>query len=253
VFVQGVDSFSLPAYRRGLERPGLFVQTALHCLEACRARHESWYGYPVAAAERIGARFLHYQRVCVVDYLCRDLSLPAPASERSVAIERVAAVPEREVDELFAAMSAAKGCLIQRCAAYLDWRYLRCPGDPYEVWTARRDGTLCGVVVLRPVHELVPGACTIAEWLAAPGDRGAAEALVAAAHRVGRARGRRALLAVFPARSGEHAVLRELGFEVVPSARYMERPLIIGLSHPDMTVPWLAANWWYTLGDSDLV
>lgn len=251
LFVQGVDSFTHPAYRQGLKRPGLFVQTALHCLEACRARHESWYGFPVAAAERIGKRFLSYERVAVVDYLCRATTAPTPAATE-VSVETTDSVP-LDAERLCELVAPTRRCWIRRTVQYFDWRYATAPGAPYRFHAARRNGELCGLMVVRLVHELVPLACTIADWLAPPGDEETVTALVRAAHATANAHGRSLVLAVFPEWSEEHAALRRLGFQVTPSAQSMERPLTIGLNHPQMSIPWLAQHWWYTLGDTDLV
>lgn len=252
VFVQGVDSFTHPDFRRGLKRPGLFVHVAKHCLDGCRERHESWYGYPVIAAERIGRRFLSYHRVCVVDYLCRDASAPSIAVPEGWSTRHVTEL-DPAVDALEQSLATTKGCALRRSREYLDWRYLRAPDSPYQVHEVRREGELRGLMVLRVQHEVVPGACTIADWVVPEADEDAAAALVAAAHDAARTARRERLMVIFPANSPEHAAMRKLGFEVVPSATYMERPLIIGLTHPQMTVEWLADHWWYTLGDTDLV
>jgi hypothetical protein len=255
IFVHAVDSYVLPEHRAGLKRPGLFVTTARPWFDDCRDRGDALvYGYPVRVAERIGERYLGYTHVRIVDYLCRDAGAGSVAMPAAVEVARVHAVPA-DVDELYAAFAAERACLLRRDRRYLDWRYVEVPGGEttYELHAARRDGRLCGFMVLRPVHELVPGCCAIADWLCAPGDEEAFEALLATATRVARERGRQTLMAVFADPAPENASLRARGFEVVPSGTWLERRLGHNSFVPELPTGWLRENWWYTVGDSDLV
>lgn len=255
VFVHAVDSFVVPEHRAGLKRPGLFVTTARPWFDDCRDRGDAAvYGYPVATAERIGARYLGYTHVRVVDYLCRDAAAGSADGPGDVVVERVDEVPP-EVDALYREFAASRACLLRRDRTYLEWRYRRIPGgeSTYELHTARRGGRLVGFAVLRPVHELVPSACTIADWLTVPDDADALDALLARATAVARERGRRTLMAVFADPSPESASLRERGFAVVPSGTYLERRLGHNSFDARLTTDWLRAHWWYALGDSDLV
>ncbi len=251
-FVHIVDSFVVPEHRAGLKRPGLFVTTAYPWFELCHRMGDAvMYGYPVKTAERIGQRYLEYHLLRVVDYLCRDAAAGAVEGPTDVTVERAGAVPA-DADALFAEVARERQCLIRRDRAYLDWRYVQRPGDDYEIHTARRDGRLRGIVALRPIHELVPGACTIVDWVVPGGDEAVVDALIARATAVARARGRGTVMAVFADPAPEHAALRARGFEVVPSGRYDERRLTHRIYHPQMTSEWLTEHWWYTLGDSDL-
>ena len=252
-FIHIVDSFVHPAFRAGLKRPGLFVQTALPWFDDCFARGDAvLYGYPVPQAERIGQRYLEYHRLRVVDYLLLDLAGNAPAAPAAIEVRRGAAVPA-DLDALLGVVSRERRCWTRRDREYLDWRYVRCPGSPYEVHEARREGRLAGVMVLRPHHDLVPGACTIADWIVPSTDDEAISALLAAAHARGRQEQRRHVLAVLADPCAEHAAFRARGFAVVPSAQTLERRLTHRIYDQRFTSPWLAEHWWYTLGDSDLV
>lgn len=262
-FVHIVDSFVHPEYRQGLKAPGLFVNTALPWFADCYRRGDAVpYGFPVPRAERIGQRYLHYNRLRVVDYLCRRLgcetNLQPPAG---IAIARMDALDDEdlvsEVDGLFARFAAQRSCLTIRDAAYLRWRYLEAPSQPYEIWAARAFGSLLGWCVLRPQHELVPGACTIVDWVVP--DRGperpnseVIDALLAMASRRAREEGRQTLLGVFADPAPECAEFRGRGFEVVPSGHTMERRLTYQIFNRELTEQFVTSNWWYTLGDSDL-
>ncbi|MEM7201420.1 MAG: hypothetical protein AAF628_14210 [Planctomycetota bacterium] len=252
-FAQAVDSFVHPDYRRGLKRPGLFVRTAQPWFDFCAESGDVLtYGYPVPAAERIGRRLVDYKMLRVVDYLCADLGAASAAAPAAVDVAPLAQLGP-EVDALFARVAGERACWTRRDASYLDWRYQRAPQGGYEIYAARRDGALCGLMVLRPEHELVPDACTIADWVVGTEDTETADALVAAAVARGRERDRRTLLAVFADGAPEHAAMQRRGFVVTPSSNWLERRLAYRSFHEQMTAEWLAEHWWYTLGDSDLV
>ena len=55
----GRPSMVHPDHRRGLKRPGLFVETALPFFEAYGGKDRDWvhYGWPVENAWRIGKTF----------------------------------------------------------------------------------------------------------------------------------------------------------------------------------------------------
>ncbi len=252
VFVHIVDSMVHPEFRKGLKKPGLFIECALPWFEDCHRRRDSvLYGYPVVTAERIGQRYLEYKRLRVVDYLVRDAAAGPIAAPAAIAVERVATFPA-ETDQLFARVAAEKHCLTRRDQRYLDWRYVQIPGGGYECYLARRAGVLCGAVVLRTQLELVPGGCGIVDWLALEADTETHTALLATAVARGAAAGRRNVLAVLADTAPEHAWLRGQGFAVVPSGEYLERRLTHRIYDPQLTTEWLLAHWWYTLGDSDL-
>ena len=251
-FVHIVDSMAHPDYRKGLKRPGLFVTTAYPWFELCHDMGDAvMYGYPVPIAERIGQRYLEYHRLRVVNYLAREAGLGGVDLPAGVEVEKVERAPDG-VEALFEQVTAEKLCLTRRNAAYLDWRYVEIPGDSYELYAARRAGQLCGVMVLRPVHELMPGSCTIVDWIVPEGDLEAFDALLGRATQRAREMGRAQVMAVFPDPSLEFARLKERDFSVVSSEHYEERRLTHRIYHPQMTTPWLQEHWWYTLGDSDL-
>ncbi len=251
-FVHIVDSFVLPEHRAGLKRPGLFVTTAYPWFELCREMGDAvLYGYPVKTAERIGQRYLDYKLLRVVTFLSRNALDGSTDLPDEITVERVTAVPA-ETDELFARFAADKHCLTTRNRRFLDWRYVQIPGDSYEIFAARRDGDLVGLMVLRPQNELLPGACAIADWVVPPDDT-VTDALLATATARARDQARSVLLAVFADPSVEFIGLRARGFTAAVVEPHLERRLTHRIYHPQMTSEWLSEHWWYTLGDSDLV
>ncbi|MHC5064278.1 MAG: hypothetical protein ACYTG5_09920 [Planctomycetota bacterium] len=253
VFTHIVDSFALPEHRAGLKRPGLFVETAYPWFDLCREKGDAlMYGYPVKAAERVGTRYLEYNFLRIVDYLCRDVQSGSIEVPADVSIEEVT-TPPADADALFARLAAERACLTRRDRAYLQWRYVDIPGDDYRILLARRSGELAGLMVLRVQHELIPDACTIADWVLPSVDAEVTAGLLARATEIARETGRKTLMSVFSPTSPEYEVFRQQGFAVQSSSQYLERRLTQRSYHPQVTADWLTENWWYTLGDSDLV
>ena len=255
LFNQVVDSFVHPDYRRGLKRPGLFVHTALPALDLWSQQGDGlFHGVPVDAARRMSIAFLGYKEWRTLDYLCRDATASEVAAPTSITVRRVRTL-SADVDALATALADEKTCLALRDRAYLDWRYVRNPTQCYEIFEARRDGRLVGISVLRPVHELLAGACTFAELLTGIDQEEVIDALVATATVRARELGRRMLLALFPPHARETAALVARGFQVVPSptAEEFYRSIGIRLAQPKLTSEMLAASWWYSFGDFDLV
>ncbi len=58
-------------------------------------------------------------------------------------------------DDLWERVRGSFAMCVRRDRAYLDWKYVRCPHRRYDLWEARREGTLVGYAVSR--HELYRG------------------------------------------------------------------------------------------------
>jgi hypothetical protein len=251
--VHCVDSMTHPGWRQGLKAKSLFVETCMPFWEHSRVIGDAlFYGFPVDAAYRIGKRYLKYEMMRVIDYLIRDASLAAIEAPAGIEIDKVDVVP-RDIGGLYDVVRHDKQCLLRRDYRYLAWRYFDNPAHAdYEVWTARRSGRLCGLIVLKPGSGLAPDSSTIADWLVPEADAEAADALLAKAIERQRDEKKQRLLAVFPPWSKEHGHLVARGFIETPSANWMQRRLIHNICIPQVTAEFLAQNWWYTLGDSDL-
>jgi hypothetical protein len=252
IFVHCVDSMTHPEWRKGLKRPGIFVLTGWPFSAHSREIGDALlYGFPVEMAERIGRKYLEYHFLRVIDFLARDAALPPLPLPPGFTVQQVNSIPG-DLDPLYERMRQGKQCLLRRDRSYLDWRYVRNPGRAdYELWEARAQGTLRGLLVLRPVHELAPDSCTIADFVA--GDASALDALLHTATVRARERDRKRTLAVLPDWSPEADQLRARGFTALPSANWLERRLVYLITGSPITEPFLAERWWYTLGDSDLV
>jgi len=227
-FVHCVDSMTHPEWREGLPAPGLFARTGSAFGDQCLRLGEGLcYGFTVDTASGIGRHPPGYEMMCVVDYLIRDHAVPP--------------------------LPMPDGIVVRRDHRYLRWRYCDNPDRAaYELWAALRGDHMRGLLVLRRDRGLVPDAATIVELMAAENDRDALQALVAAATARQRALGRQRLLAVFPQWSHEWRTLQQFGFEVAPSANWLQRRLVHSIHSHRLTPEFLATSWWFTLGDSDL-
>ncbi|MEI6128615.1 MAG: hypothetical protein WCR59_00960 [Planctomycetota bacterium] len=253
LFVHCVDSMTHPKWRQGLRAKSLFVETCMPFWAHCKAIGDAlFYGLPVDAAFRIGQRYLKYHEMCVVDFVIRDRSLPKLQMPSGIEVEQVLTVP-LEVDALYARCRADKQCLLQRDHRYLHWRYVQNPAhQDFEVWTARRSGQLCGVMVLKPNQGLAPDAAMICDWLVPESDTVVLDALLAKATERQQQAGRERLMAVFPQWSHEWHAFIARGFIKTPSANWHQRRLIHNINVPYLTPDFLATSWWFTIGDSDL-
>lgn len=253
LFVHCVDSMTHPAYRQGLQAKSLFVETCMPFWAHGKAIGDAlFYGFPVDAAFRIGQRYLKYEMMTIVDYLIRDRDAAPLAAPADVEVAKVDDVPA-DVDALYGEVRVEKQCVLRRDRRWLRWRYVENPARAdYELWTARRAGALCGLLVLKPGSGLAPDSATVVDWLARERDGGAHDALLAAAVRRQCDEKKQRLLAVFPAWSAEAQALQARGFAWTPSANWLQRRLIHNVNKPEIEPAFLARNWWFTLGDSDL-
>lgn len=252
-FVHCVDSMTHPEWRQGLKRKGLFVLTCEPFWAESKAIGDAlFYGFPVDAAFRIGQRYLQYTWMCDIDYRMRDAALPMLPFPIGLAVEMVASVPG-DVDALYERVKQDKQCLLRRDRAYLDWRYVQNPArTDYELWTVRRNGGLAGLMVLKPHSGLAPDAATIADWLVPEADRDAQDALLAQAVKRQHEEGRKVLMTVVPGWSHEDRMVDAHGFAKRSSGDWLQRRLVHNINHPPVTAEFLAQNWWFQLGDSDL-
>ncbi len=237
------DSFVLPE-RRGLSKLGLFVRTGhdfARDFGGAGEEDDRWmWGFPVASAQRIGERSLGYTTVraqvaLVLEPGC-GVHVAAPA--------QVVAGIGPEFDTFFAKRAAHHVALGVRDAAYLRWRYTQHPEAEYCLHEARDDdGVLSGYCVGREVLFEGTRVWMICDWLASPC---AWAALIAAA--VVRAQGL-AIVLILPPWCVDFRGLQALGLRVRPTSL-----LMVGRSYDRrFDHRFWSLNWYYTLGDSDLV
>lgn len=246
------DTMTDPAVRhvgRGLT--GILGRTATHFYETfCKGQVAFNYGFNVSNIQKFSLRFLRSDRVEPVTYRRRDLRERPLAAlgrleryARGVQLQLVRVV-DRGWDELFHRVAPQYGFLVRRDAAYVEWRYLRCPGIQYIVVAIRKWGRLVGWLVFRMRGSVM----TIGDLLL---DADHADVLEPALRHLAHVYRAEAIEGWFPPRPRWLSdVLSELGFETLPEPQDLSV----------MCVPFVMADatdrmrqsLYYTMGDSDL-
>lgn len=252
-FVHVVDSMTHPDFRQGLKQQGLFATLGTQfTADYDEHGNEMGYGFPVRMAERIGRRLLDYSLLRSIEYWLREPQAEVPRTSASVQVRAVAEIPV-EADELWRRCLPRRPCSVRKDHRYLSWRYAQGPQrDEYLRLAAWREGRLVGLMMLRPRHELVPGACTICDVVCHDDDDDTARALLASAARIARDAGR-SLLGVFADHDPTAARLASVGASRRPSSDWLERRLTFRITGPSMQPEELDLRWRYSLGDTDLV
>jgi hypothetical protein len=251
-FVHVVDSMTHPDYRQGLQREGLFAALGRQ-FTADYEEHgnELGYGLPVRIAERIGRRLLDYTFLRTVEYWLRDPNLPTFPSSAAIRLEHNLNIPAA-ADSLWQRCLPKRPCAVRKDRAYLQWRYAEGPNrDSYMRISAWRGDDLAGMLMLRPQHDLIPNACTIADLVCHDEDESTARALLGEACRIAQL-GKRTLLAVFADHDPHARRMGEIGAKRMPSAQWLERRLTYRITGPHSTPEQLETLWRYSLGDTDL-
>lgn len=254
IFTQIVDVMVDRRRRLGLKRPGLFAALANEYIGDYLVSGEVsiGYGFPTPEALRIGQRVAGYVPLHPVIRLVLDLcgQEDKRLSWRSRGL-RVEPVDRfgNEVDRLWGRIGSGLGVATVRDARYLNWRYADCPDTRYTALAARRwfTGDLVGVAILRLGVEDQPIACLV-DWLVPHGATPAAQALLAYCETVAREAGMTQLQAWFPTSAWPHHLLLEQGYQPEPTPYH----LVALTKVPEVSLEWVKARWYYTMGDSDI-
>jgi len=252
---QAVDSFCDPDVRGGLARRGLFARLGEAWAErffgAGPGRDRLVYGLPVRSAWRVGRAQLGYRLLRPLLRLERE---PAGGSQRltpGLTLEVASDFPP-EVDELFERCTAGEGQLAAvalRDHGHLQWRFTQNPDHDYRIGLVHRAAELVGYAVLRQGTFDGRQGMLVCDWLVAPGEAAAEDALDAWLGREAEDAGAERLIAVFGERSREFATFQDRGFRVLPSSY-----LLAGRSSESRRdVRWWARHLHFTLADTDLV
>jgi hypothetical protein len=252
-FSQAVDSMTDPAWRHGLKRPGFFVLTgypyAANYGGPPPDKDTVMWGLPVPPAWRIGKTYLEYEMIRTQLKLTAELEELDPEPGTGVEVEEVERFPA-EVVELSDRAGRENGAVAVRDAPQLDWRFVRHPERRYRIALARKgSGGLVGYAVLRRGHFDGEEEALICDWLVPSVEREAALALRAWCYDRARGEGCERITAVFPDTSAEWIAFQLAGYRARPT-----RHFLVGRHYVrryDMR--WLYHNWYYTLGDTDLV
>lgn len=248
-FTQPVDSFSVPDFRAGLKKPGLFVHTGWDWYERYGGfdKDPIIYGYPIPQAWRVGHRFLGYELVRPLNVLFRE----GPARgdvPKAVRVRVVDQVPDA-VDTIWTAMQPDFEAAIVRDTTYLRWRYGEHPDATYRFLLAEDSRAPRGFAVMRLEPWWVPDASCLCDWMVPAADEEALAALVPAILRETERAKLARCCAFFPETSTPFLQFQESGFRVTHT-----RYIVVARSYVKRAdMEWLRQHWYTTLGDSDLI
>lgn len=250
---QGVDLCVEKQWRRYGGGPGLFAELGRHYIDrwhGCGSDDVLFtYGLPVPAW-RSGKRYLDWMNIRDWDITFRELPAGAtlrstPAALETKRIERFSA----DVDALFARIRPSIGLAIVRDSAYLNWRYADCPDREYALYECReRDsGRLRGVCVYGISDVVRARTGFLVDWLHQEGDTDVMVSMLGAVEeralrdRVG------VLGSVWNHVDPRFLSMQNLGYRV-RGTRYF-----LVLATPKYETQFFRDNWYFTMGDTDLV
>ncbi len=248
-FVHCVDSMVHPEHRRGLKRPGLFVNIAKAYFAAYGGpdKDQVHFGMPIEEAARIGKTFLEYGHVRNQVFLAREIgagSTQLPPSVRK--IERF----DHQLRWLYDRCVGLWGASTIRDDSYFNWRFIDHPKHAYHclgVYDAEE--VLRGVAVCRRAKWLADDVEWIVDWLVPPDEPEVGELLRRAVMALARSDNAPAASILLPEWSPWFEDFQAAGWLVHPSIYVMWTRHFHAKREPG----WLRNHWWYQLSDMDLV
>lgn len=254
IFTQIIDVMVDRRFRLGLKRPGLFAELANAYITdyLVSGKVAVGYGFPTPEALRIGRRVAGYVPLHPVARLVRDLgdcpSDSLPWRARRLQVESVDRFGE-DVDRFWVQVGPSLGVATVRDARYLNWRYADCPDVRYIMLTARRrlSGGLAGIAVMRLGFTDQPLACLV-DWLVPDGATPVALALLTRCETLARDAGMTQLQAWFRPSGWPSQLLLDRGYRAEPTIYH----LVALTKIPEISLDRVNAEWYYTMGDSDI-
>lgn len=252
---QGIDSVVHPDYRRGLKREGAFLKVARYYFDhyGIPSVNAFGYGLPNQKAYRVGVRMLNYVPIAApLPTIARNLFDKSDDAEvgRNAAEGRLVEVSRfaDSCDTLWKRIEPGYPMAIVRDSRYLNWRYVDCPSVRYRCYAiVDADGSWRAAFVLRndwtgpPILALCEVVCGHDDFAAFA--RVLREA-TADARRVGQQR----VETWIPDSHPFFQAAQTHGF-LTESSPFN---LCIKIYRDDVSPEWAKANWWYSIGDSDV-
>jgi hypothetical protein len=254
IFTQIIDVAVDGRFRLGLKRPGLFATLAEAYIAdyLVSGKVPIGYGFPTPEALRIGRRVAGYVPLHPVRRLVLDLGgnrggRPSWRARR-VRVEPVDRFGD-EVDRLWGRIGSGLGVATVRDARYLNWRYADCPDVRYTALAAHRwfTGDLAGMAILRLGVGDQPIACLV-DWLVPHGATPVAQALLTRCETLAREAGMTQLQTWFPPSGWPTQLLLQRGYRSEPTLYH----LVALTKMPEISLERVNAQWYYTMGDSDI-
>jgi hypothetical protein len=248
---EAVDSFVDAKFRAALRRPGLFVVTVNRWTqEFCGPGGDLFfYGLPIETAARIGGAFLDYQ--CVETTLALEKSIEAPRPFGGPAMPALSEVDDFDgrFVQLYEEVAPELGLSIVRDLPYLRWRYLQHPDYKYRIAVVGDSAILNGYMVTRrglfdDRHDQL-----VVDFLVRRGDFDTMRTLLRWVADRGREEGATRISCMLPAATAWFGDLQRLGFFV----RNTKYEWTISHNRRPFETHNIRKQWFYTLGDTDLV
>ncbi len=170
-----------------------------------------------------------------------------PRGTRGLEIRRLEGPYGRPFDELWGAVAESRGIAAVRDAAYLNWRYVKCPDREYTRLAAFRSGRPEGLVVFRSSPKLRAG--YLLELYARDDCPAVLRALLESALELLGEDGIGMVGASFPAGSGEAGALIDLGFQRWASRLWGTEFIVITDRSAGACPELDPSNWYFSLGD----
>jgi len=253
-WTQIVDSFAVPAARRGLGHAGAFLRAAKAFTErwggAGADQDQVLFGLPSPPAYRVGHRLLGFETVRNLNLLSAAPDAPRPAAAPAIDVEESAEFP-KEVEALFPRAAAPFGAIAVRDRGFLEWRFgapaARATGTPSRIALARRAGELVGYAVTRRGSFDGHAGLLVADWLVDPAAPEAGSALRAWLLHAASEEGAGEIVALLPEFCEECFAFQRERFRMRPTSLFqMARSWVRGR---DML--WMYWNWYTTPAEID--
>ncbi|QDU65463.1 GNAT family N-acetyltransferase [Engelhardtia mirabilis] len=251
--ISRVDDIRIaPRFRHALGRPGLVVRMG-EAWERAFGGMEldliSW-GFPTPAAWRVLNWHVKVQAVRTQFKLVGQLEHLRIGEAGGLVAEPVERFDD-DVEPLCARLAEGRGLTLARDVVWLDWRFRQRPDQSYDQAVVRRGGEVVGLAVFRTGDfDGDRNVGLVCDWIVAPDDDGAANALLAWLAERARAAGCERLVLLLPETSPDWRPLQDRhGFLAL---RLAKRFLLADRSYAkQMRMHWLHQSWHYTFADTD--
>jgi GNAT superfamily N-acetyltransferase/N-acetylglutamate synthase-like GNAT family acetyltransferase len=143
---------------------------ALSTFDAFRHRlNNKWYGKILLWALR-ALRLDHLITALInLGVWINDLRLPR-FKDTGIEIKQIDEFDET-MDEFWERVSPQFQVIVRRDSQFLNWKYVHQPYMQYQIFTASRDGRICGYVILRKTRPPESNSGIIADLLVSPDDQ----------------------------------------------------------------------------------